>query len=216
MRYLFVSLLALAACARAQSVVGTYYIPNDGNNVSGVIPDVSVLGIATITDTSNDNGDGGVMTIQTAPNPTTTTTEPAPATVTQCWKVVTAESSTTSTAVQPTLVDGGSPPGVQCWLVYQGDGGIISLPIPQKVDSSASHSNKATTLVLPIVLSLVGVVLLAGGILTFLHVRNKKRRAANRASGEKHAWVNRKSGWANMADEEAGVTRPDVAQVARD
>ena len=64
-------------------------------------------------------------------------------------------------------------------------------------------------------LSLVGVVLLAGGILTFFHVRNKKRRAANRASGGKRAWVNRKAGWANMADEEAGVARPDVAQVAR-
>ena len=61
-------------------------------------------------------------------------------------------------------------------------------------------------------LSLVGVILIAGGILTFFHVRNKKRRAAN--GGEKRAWVNRKGGWVNTADEEAGITRPVVAQVA--
>lgn len=77
MRSLVVSLLALAACARAQSIVGTYYIPSDGDNVSGIIPDVSVIGLSTITDSSHDDGDVGVMTIQTAPNPTTTTTEPA-------------------------------------------------------------------------------------------------------------------------------------------
>jgi hypothetical protein len=86
---------------------------------------------------------------------------------------------------------------------------------PQQTDSSASHStpNKAI-LALPIVLSLVGVTLLVGGILTFLHIRNKKRRATGGASGEKRAWVNRKAGWAKMADEEVGVARPEVAQVA--
>ena len=70
MRSLFVSLLSLAACARAQSILGTYYIPSDGNGVSGIVPDVSVIGVHTITDSLNDNGD------VTVPNPTTTT-EPA-------------------------------------------------------------------------------------------------------------------------------------------
>ena len=78
MRSLVVSLLALAACACAQySIVGTYYIPSDGDNVSGIHPDVSVIGLSTITDTSHNDGDVGMMTIQTVPNPTTTTTEPA-------------------------------------------------------------------------------------------------------------------------------------------
>jgi len=211
------SLLAFAAFARAQSIVGTYYIPNDGpSDGNDIVPDVSVIGIYTITDTA----DVGLMTIQTVPNPTTTTTttttdtEPKPATgtVTQCWKLLTAESSTTRVAVLPTLVEDGSV-DIQCWLVYQGDGGIIGLPIPQTTDASSSHSDPTTNLALPIVLSLVGVVLLAGGILTFFHVRNKRRRAANSASSEKRAWVNRKAGWANTADEQAGITHPDVAQV---
>lgn len=30
---------------------------------------------------------------------------------------------------RPTLVDGEYPPDIECWLVYQGDGGIISLPM---------------------------------------------------------------------------------------
>jgi len=72
------SLLALAAFARAQSVLGTYYIPSDsssdGNDASHIVPEVSVIGVSTIT----DSGDIGWMTIQTVPNPTTsTTTEPA-------------------------------------------------------------------------------------------------------------------------------------------
>lgn len=67
---------------------------------------------------------------------------------------------------------------------------------------------------LPIALSLVGVVLLAGGVLVFFHIRNRKRRAANRASGGKRAWVNRKAGWAKMADEGAEIARPAVARVA--
>ena len=75
MRSLVVSLLALAACARAQSIVGN--IPVGGNDVSSILPDVSVIGLSTITDTSHDDGDVGMMTIQTVPNPTTTTTEPA-------------------------------------------------------------------------------------------------------------------------------------------
>ena len=138
---------------------------------------------------------------------------------------------------RPTLIDGHSPQGIQCWLVFQGDGGILSLPMyvplyaftiqylsqhshinlsrrPQETGSSAPHTNTAITIALPIVISLVAVILLVGGSITFLHVRNKRRRAAGGVSGEKRAWVNRKAGWAEVADEEAGITRPEVAQVA--
>ena len=75
MRSLLASLLALAALTGAQSIVGTVFVPNDGsdgnggNNPSSVVPDVSVIGDSTITDSGD--GDGGFMTIQTVPNPTT-------------------------------------------------------------------------------------------------------------------------------------------------
>ena len=71
MRSILVSLLGFAAFTRAQSITGTYYTPNDGNDESSIVPDVSVVGVSTITDSSN--GDVGFMTIQTVPNPTTTT-----------------------------------------------------------------------------------------------------------------------------------------------
>lgn len=70
MRSLLVSLLALSAFASAQSILGTYFIPdngNGGNGESGVVPAVSVIGVSTITDS------GGL----TVPNPASTTTEPA-------------------------------------------------------------------------------------------------------------------------------------------
>jgi hypothetical protein len=72
MRSVLVSLLALATFTRAQdSILGTYFTPaDDDNSKPTVVPDVSVIGESTITDSGN--GDVGFMTIQTIPNPTTT------------------------------------------------------------------------------------------------------------------------------------------------
>ncbi|CCA70725.1 hypothetical protein PIIN_04659 [Serendipita indica DSM 11827] len=109
-------------------------------------------------------------------------------TQTVCYQVVESGGASSTVSAQPTIVNGLVPAGYSCYQVYSQGGGTMWSPLAQAAPNSP---NKAITIALPIVVSLVGLLALVGAFFTY-----KRYRARRAAAADKHAWVNRPGGWA--------------------
>ncbi|KAG8869716.1 hypothetical protein FRC20_001040 [Serendipita sp. 405] len=173
--------------------------------------DVSVVGVHTV-DAVPDVSVVGAVTVDAASLPTPSATpdvvvvgdwtmSDSGVTRTECYQV---SGGVPVATAQPTSFDGDTPQGYQCYAVLSSNGGVLYSPINS---ASTPTSNKVITVVLPVVVSIVGLIAIVGAFFVYRRYHARRNVAAALATGAtdgKHGWVNRPGGWAK--DEAAAET----------
>ncbi|PVF96559.1 hypothetical protein CPB86DRAFT_786923 [Serendipita vermifera] len=188
------SVCFFAKLAEAQdvSVVGEHVTP-----VGPLVPDISVVGSHLTTGTAGAAPDmTGAPDISVAGTWSVADSSDSPATRTECYQ----SGSTALATSYPSIDNGLSPSGYNCYVVYQTGGGTLWSPLPHA--SSSPSANKTITIVLPVVVSVLGFAAIVGAVLLFMRLRARKAARANRE------WVNRPGGWASdSAQAESGAPK---------
>ncbi|KAG8831170.1 hypothetical protein FRC17_003528 [Serendipita sp. 399] len=175
-------ILAVGGTAVAQDV-------NVIGATSHAIPEVSVVGAHTV-----EAGPSATPDIAVAGGWTMDESSAA-ATRTLCYE--TSDGVPVATA-QPTNFEGETPQGYRCYAVYSHNGGVMYSPL-SSAEATRETSNKAITVGLPVVVSVVGLIALVGAFIVYRRYRARQGVAAAMTTGGadgKHAWVNRPGGWA--------------------